>query len=51
MHRDGRVGHALELAIQSAHAIDKRTRRKQSVAFENTSSRETGCVARNASSG
>jgi hypothetical protein len=27
MHRDGRVGHALELAIKRAHAIDERARR------------------------
>jgi hypothetical protein len=27
MHRNGRIGHALELAIQRAHAIDQRARR------------------------
>ena len=27
MHRNGRIGHALELAIEGAHAIDERARR------------------------
>jgi hypothetical protein len=27
MHRNGRFGHALELAIKRAHAVDERARR------------------------
>ena len=41
MHRNGRVGHALEFAIKRAHAIDQRARREQRIAFE----RATGCEA------
>jgi hypothetical protein len=45
MHGDGRIGHALELAIERAHAIDERARRQQRIAFEGTSGCETGSPA------
>jgi hypothetical protein len=45
MHRDGRVGHAFELAIQRTHAVDERARRQQRIAFERAAARETGCDA------
>ena len=45
MHRNGRIGHALELAIERAHAIDERARRQQRVAFEGASAGEAGRAA------
>ena len=40
MHRNGRIGHALELAIKRAHAIDERACRQQRIAFESASACE-----------
>jgi hypothetical protein len=40
-----RIGHALEAAIERAHAIDERARRQQRVAFEGASPGEPVCAA------
>jgi hypothetical protein len=45
VYRDRRIGHAFELAIQRAHAIDERARRQQRVAFEGASTGEPACIA------
>jgi hypothetical protein len=45
MHRYGGIGHALELAIKRAHAIDERARRQQRIAFEQASGCEAGGTA------
>lgn len=47
MHGDRRIGHALELAIKRAHAVDERARRQQRIAFERASACEAGCAAGN----
>jgi len=41
MHRNGRIGHAFELSVKRAHAIDERARGKQRLAFERTSGCES----------
>jgi hypothetical protein len=45
MHRDGRVSHALEFAVKSAHAIDERARRQQRLALDRASVGESGSAA------
>ena len=45
VHRDGRIGHALELAIQGPHAIDQRTRGEQRVSLEDAAGRAAGRLA------
>jgi hypothetical protein len=47
MDGNRRIGHALELAIKRAHAIDERARRQQRIAFERASGCEAGRTAQN----
>ena len=51
MHRDWRIGHAFEFAIERAHAIDQRARRQQRIAFEGASPGEAVCIAGDSLSG
>jgi hypothetical protein len=46
VHRDRRFGHALELAIERAHAIDEGARRQERVALEGTATGGPGCAKR-----
>jgi len=41
VHSNRRIGHAFELSVKRAHAIDERARGKQRLAFERTSGCES----------